>query len=36
MQGDTFVPSHRARRLLTLRFDRGYQAWVRRAFNLGG
>jgi hypothetical protein len=25
----TFVPSHRARRLLTFRFDRGYPAWVR-------
>ncbi len=36
MQGDTFVPSHRAHRLLTLRFDRDYQAWVRRAFNLDG
>lgn len=24
-----FVPSHRARRLLTFRFDRGYPAWTR-------
>lgn len=27
----TFVPTHRSRRLLTFRFDRGYPAWVRRA-----
>ncbi|MCK5943204.1 MAG: hypothetical protein KAI24_14585 [Planctomycetes bacterium] len=26
-----FTPTHRARRLLRLRFDRGYPAWVRRA-----
>jgi hypothetical protein len=26
-----FVPSHRARRLVTLRLDRGYPGWVRRA-----
>ena len=25
-----FTPSHRARRLLTFRFDRGYEAWRRR------
>jgi hypothetical protein len=25
----TFVPTHRARRLITLRFDRGYPGWVR-------
>jgi hypothetical protein len=25
-----FVPSHRARRLLALRFDRGYSGWVRK------
>lgn len=37
LQGDprsgpiTFVPTHRSRRLLTFRFDRGYPAWVRRA-----
>jgi hypothetical protein len=29
MQGSEFVPSHRARRLVTFRFDRGYPAWVR-------
>jgi len=29
MPDKTFVPSHRARRLLTFRFDRGYPAWVR-------
>jgi hypothetical protein len=26
-----FTPTHRARRLITFRFDRGYPAWVRRA-----
>jgi len=29
MMGDRFTPTHRARRLLTFRFDRGYPAWVR-------
>jgi hypothetical protein len=29
MAGAQFVPSHRARRLLTFRFDRGYAAWAR-------
>jgi hypothetical protein len=29
-----FVASHRARRLLTFRFDRGYTRWVHRALNL--
>lgn len=29
MDGARFVPSHRARRLLRFRFDRGYAAWTR-------
>lgn len=32
--GDRFVATHRARRLLTFRFDRGYPAWVRKALHL--
>ena len=31
LQGDRFVPSHRARRLLTFAFDRDYPRWVREA-----
>ena len=31
LRGLDFVPTHRARRLLTFRFDRGYPGWVRRA-----
>lgn len=32
--GPSGVVTHRARRLLTFRFDRGYAAWVRKALNL--
>lgn len=35
LQGTVFVPSHRARRLLTFRFDRDYPAWVRRVQGTG-
>lgn len=28
-QGPSFLPSHRARRMITFRFDREYPAWVR-------
>ncbi|MEO6596417.1 MAG: hypothetical protein ABIP94_16830, partial [Planctomycetota bacterium] len=34
LDGQHFVPSHRARRLLTFRFDHGYSAWVRWALGL--
>lgn len=34
LQGDQFHASHRARRLLVFRFDRGYPAWVRHALGL--
>lgn len=33
MNGDRFTPTHRAQRMLTFRFDRGYPAWVRKALN---
>lgn len=31
----TFTPTHRARRMITFRFDRGYPGWVRRAQGQG-
>ena len=30
LQQRRFEPTHRARRLINLRFDRGYPGWVRR------
>ncbi len=35
VQGTEFVPTHRARRLLTFRFDREYPNWVRRVQGRG-
>jgi len=35
LQDRSFTPTHRARRLVTFRFDRGYPAWVRRAEGKG-
>lgn len=34
LDGASFAPTHRAQRLLTFRFDRGYPAWKRRALGL--